>query len=128
MNNTLTGFVLAIVLVVAGPAVVSATDSKTAASLVVATTFKPAPPKKGMETIIVTVKDATGKPVKGAAVKIASNMPSMSMSGPTLTARETGNGTYKAKANLNFATMWTFDVNASANGKSGKARLSADVK
>jgi len=74
------------------------------------------------------VKDAAGKPVKGAVVKVASNMPSMSMSGPTLTARAAGNGTYVAKANLNFATAWTFDISASASGKTGKTQLSADVK
>lgn len=66
--------------------------------------------------------------MKRATVKIALNMPTMSMSGPTLTARETRSGTYSAKANLNFATTWTLDVTATADGKRGKTRLSADVK
>jgi hypothetical protein len=97
-------------------------------TLRVSATFNPAPPKKGSETITVTVKDANGKPVKGATVKIASSMPSMSMGGPSLTARETVPGTYSAKANLAFATTWVFDVSASAGGKSGHTHLSADVK
>jgi nitrogen fixation protein FixH len=97
-------------------------------ALKVAVTFNPAPPRKGSETITVMIKDAHGKPVKGATVKIASRMPSMSMGGPTLAARETTAGTYPAKANLTFATTWVFDVSASAGSKSGHARVSADVK
>jgi hypothetical protein len=38
--------------------------------LVVCAAFNPAPPKQGMETITITVKDAMGKPAKGAAVKV----------------------------------------------------------
>ncbi|MBC5810892.1 MAG: hypothetical protein GIW95_08600 [Candidatus Eremiobacteraeota bacterium] len=38
--------------------------------------------------MVVTVRDAAGKPVTGAKAKITSTMPSMSTSGPTLTARE----------------------------------------
>lgn len=131
MNNV-TQLTLGAALIAGLPLSASAADSMKSSSmpstLSVAATFDPAPPKKGMETITVVVKDPTGKPVKGATVRIASNMPSMSMSGPKYVAREASNGTYATKANLNFATMWTFDINASANGRSGKARLSADVK
>ncbi len=128
MENKLAGLVFAVVLVAATPAMGFAADSKPVASLLVTAAFNPAPPKQGMETITVIVKDATGTPVNGATVKIASNMPAMSMSGATLTARQTGSGTYSTKLNLNFATMWTFDVTATAGGKRGKTRLSADVK
>jgi len=78
--------------------------------------------------ITVWVKDHAGMPVKGAIVKIASTMPSMSMTGPTVVAHETAPGTYTAKEKLNFATMWMFDVTASSAGKSGKTKVSADVK
>ena len=78
--------------------------------------------------IVVTVKDAGGKPVKGATVKVGTNMPTMSMSGPTLAAHDNGDGTYSAKANLNFATKWTFDITATAGGRKGATHLTADVK
>jgi hypothetical protein len=96
--------------------------------LSMSTTFAPNPPHQGPETITVMVKDATGKPVKGAKVKIATNMPSMSMPGPTLTAQDNGDGTYSAQTNLNYSTMWTFTVTASAKGKSGGTKAQANVK
>jgi len=121
---------LSIALVAGWPAFASAEDSMKAmdGKLTVAAAFDPAPPKQGDETITVTVKDASGKPVKGAIVKVASNMPTMSMTGPTLTAQDSGNGTYVAKAKLNFATQWTFDVTATAGKQTGKTTLAADVK
>jgi hypothetical protein len=76
----------------------------------------------------VTVKDAAGKPVKGAVVTVGSNMPTMSMSGPTAKARDNGNGTYTAKTEVNFATKWTFDVEVAAKGRKARTQLSADVK
>jgi hypothetical protein len=101
---------------------------KTNAGLTVSTMFDPNPPHKGPETIVVTLKDATGKLVKGAKVKIATNMPTMSMAGPTLTAQDNGDGTYSAQTNLNYATLWTFAVVATANGKSGSAKAQASIK
>lgn len=94
----------------------------------VATQFAPDPPKQGPETITVTVKDASGNPVKGATVKISSTMPSMSMSGPNLTATDNGDGTYAAQTNLNYATQWVFNVAVSAGGKSGTVHVTEDVK
>lgn len=96
--------------------------------LTVSTMFDPNPPHKGPETIMITVKDAAGKPVKGAKVKIATNMPAMSMAGPTLTAQDNGDGTYAAQTNLNYSTMWTFTVSATAKGKSGSTKAQANIK
>jgi len=104
------------------------TKTQSAGGFSVATQFLPDPPKQGSETITITVKDAAGSAVKGATVKIASNMPAMSMSGPTLTASDNGDGTYSAQTNLNYATQWTFDIAISANGKRGTARVTQDVK
>jgi hypothetical protein len=134
MNRTLT-LALGALLAVA-PVAASAADSMKGMTmpmtmpqkLVVSAAFNPAPPKQGMESITITVKDAMGKPVKGAAVKVATNMPTMSMTGPTLSAHDAGNGTYVAKTNLNFATTWTFDVTASSGARKGTKHLSADVK
>jgi len=97
-------------------------------TLTVVAAFQPNPPKQGMETILVTIKNAAGKPVKGAVVTIGANMPTMSMSGPTAKARDNGNGTYTAKTKVNFATKWTFDVVAAAMGQTAHTQLSADVK
>jgi nitrogen fixation protein FixH len=112
----------------------AATDSMGMSSMAMGSALKvsasltPTPPKQGRAVITVSVKDHAGMPVKGATVKIASNMPSMSMTGPSVVAHETAPGTYIANENLNFATTWTFDVTASTPKQSGKSQLSADVK
>lgn len=102
--------------------------AQTAGDFSVATQFASDPPKQGPQTITVTVKDASGTPVKGATVKIGSKMPSMSMAGPSLVATDNGDGTYAAQTNLNYATQWVFDVSVSAGGKSGTAHVTQDVK
>ena len=103
-------------------------QAQTAGDFSVATQFSPDPPKQGPQTITVTVKDATGNPVKGATVKISSKMPSMSMTGPNLVATDNGDGTYATQTNLNYATRWVFDITVSAGGKNGKAHVTQDVK
>ncbi len=104
------------------------TQAQTAGAFSVATQFSTDPPKQGPQTITVTVKDASGNPVKGATVKIVTKMPTMSMTGPTLAATDNGDGTYAAQTNLNYATQWTFAVSVSAGGKSGVAHVTQDVK
>jgi nitrogen fixation protein FixH len=106
----------------------TATQAQTAGAFTVATQFAPDPPKKGPETITVTVKDASGNPVKGATVKIVTKMPTMSMDGPVLAATDNGDGTYAAQTNLNYATQWTFDIAVYADGKTGTAHVVQDVK
>lgn len=96
--------------------------------LSVSAAFNPNPPKQGAETIVVQVKDATGKPLKGAIVKVASDMPTMSMGGPTIVAHDNGDGSYAAKLNVNFATMWVFKVSAVAGKQKGSTQLKADIK
>jgi nitrogen fixation protein FixH len=96
--------------------------------IAIATAFTPDPPRKGSDTLTVTLKDGTGAPVKGATVKIDTTMPSMSMSGPSVTAKDNGNGTYTARLSLRYATSWQFAVSAKAAEKTGTARVTADVK
>jgi len=55
-------------------------------------------------------------------------MPAMSMSGPTLTFQDNGDGTYSAVTNMNYQTKWVLDVSATATGKSGAAEFAQDVK
>ncbi len=104
------------------------TSAQRAGDFTISTQFSPDPPKQGAETITIGLKDATGHPVKGATVTIASRMPSMSMSGPTLTAADNGDGTYSAQTNLNYATLWTFDVRAKAGAHRGHVSVKFDVK
>jgi len=90
--------------------------------------FEPAPPKLGSETLTLTVKDASGKPVTGATVTMGSKMPDMQMSGPSLHLQDNGDGTYSAVANLTYQTKWVFDARAAIQGKSGSAEFVEDLK
>jgi nitrogen fixation protein FixH len=103
-------------------------QAQTAGGFAVATQFSPDPPKQGPQTITVTVKDASGNPVKGASVTIGSKMPTMSMTGPNLNATDNGDGTYAAQTNLNYATQWVFEIAVSAAGKRGTVHVTQDVK
>lgn len=96
--------------------------------IAITTAFTPDPPQKGRETLRVTLKDGSGAPVKGATVKIDTTMPSMSMKGPSVAARDNGDGTYTAQLTLQYATDWQFAVSAKAAGKKGVAQVTADVK
>jgi len=123
--KTMLSFTLASLAVasIAVPTLAASTST-----LTVVAAFQPNPPKQGIETILVMVKDAAGKPVTGAVGTVGSNMPTMSMSGPTLKARDNGNGTYTAKTNVNFATRWTFNVVATSMAQRAHTQLTADVK
>jgi YtkA-like len=97
-------------------------------SLAISAAFNPDPPRQGSEAITVAVKDAAGAPVKGAVVKITTQMPSMSMSGPGATAADNGDGTYSASLSLQYATSWHFIIAASADGRTVRSEVVQDVK
>ena len=122
--------VLALVTIVllAGGCAGKTEKSQTNASLNVATTFAPDPPTQGPETITVTLTDASGAPVKGAAVRISSSMPAMSMTGPTVTGSDNGDGTYTAHMKLSYATSWKFAIAATVNGNKAASVVTKDVK
>jgi nitrogen fixation protein FixH len=123
--------ILAIVLSACSPKSDTAAStgvSQAAGDFNVTTRFLPDPPQKGSETITFTIKDASGNPVKGATVSVATNMPTMSMAGPKLSANDTGDGTYAVQTNLNYATQWTFDIKIAAAGKTGVAHMVVDVR
>lgn len=96
--------------------------------IAIATAFKPDPPQKGAEVLTATLKDRTGALVNGATVKVDTTMPSMSMSGPSVTAHDNGDGTYSARLGLQYATRWQFTISAKSSGKSGVAQVTADIK
>ncbi len=122
----------AIVLLVAGCGMGSkSTDGGADAAksgLSVTATFRPDPPTQGSQMLTIAVKDASGAPVRGALVKVTSAMPSMSMGGPNAVGTDSGDGTYTARLVLKFATTWTFDIIATAEGKTGRTVVSKDVK
>lgn len=115
------------ILLAIAPLTVNA-ESSNSGALHVSATFRPAPPRQGAETIVVSVKDAAGKPVKAAIVKVGSSMPAMSMAGPSISAHDNGDGTYAAKTTLNFATKWSFAISATHGAQHGATVLQADVK
>ena len=104
-----------------------ADKTQSGAPLSLSTAFSPDPPKQGPQTITVTLTDASGTPVKGADVKISTTMPAMSMTGPTVTGSDNGDGTYTAHMKLNYATNWNFAVSAAANGNRATSTVSRDV-
>jgi|GEM_PF-779586 len=91
-------------------------------------TFAPSPPKQGAETITIALHDGGGTPIKGATVTVVTHMPAMSMTGPSLTLQDNGDGTYAAVANLNYPTKWVFDADASSAAGSGRAEFAVDIR
>jgi nitrogen fixation protein FixH len=116
-------------LMVLSLAVLTACSGKTPQGpLSVALSFAPSPPVKGFDVVTVRVTDANGNSVTGARVRIKTTMPMMSMSGPTFTPTDKGAGSYAVRGNLQYATTWVFNVTATANGATGMARVTQDVK
>ena len=111
-----TGFVIAPILTFA------------AQPLNLAVSFSPNPPRQGMEIVTVLVTDGTHKPVNGAHVSVASRMPTMSMTGPTVAASPKGNGRYVATLKIAFATRWAFTATAKSNGKTVSRTITQEVK
>lgn len=105
----------------------NASTSSDPGTLAVSAAFTPDPPAKGTDTITVTVKDASGNPVHGAQVKIATNMPTMSMKGPDLAPNDNGDGTYTVSAKLDYDTKWSFAITADANGQHATTTVEKDV-
>lgn len=104
------------------------TESFAAKPLNMAVSFSPNPARQGAETITVALTDATHKPVNGAHVSVATNMPTMSMSGPTVVASPKGNGRYAASLKIAFATRWAFTIVAKSGGKTVSRAITADIK
>ena len=97
-------------------------------NLTISTPFNPDPLRQGAEALTITVKNADGTPAKGVVVKVTTQMPNMSMSGPTATAADNGDGTYSANLSLQYATSWHFIITASSNRRMARSELVEDVK
>lgn len=93
-----------------------------------AVSFSPNPPRQGTETVTVRLTDGAHKPVNAAHVSVATSMPTMSMTGPTVLAASKGNGRYVAAIKIGFATRWAFTVTAKSKGKTATHTITQDVK
>ncbi len=83
---------------------------------------QPSPPKTGSDRVNVTIRDAAGKPVDNAQVKVAFLMPAMpSMNMPAMRSEAAlkflGSGTYGGEINVQSAGTWQVSVEVEREGK-----------
>jgi multidrug efflux pump subunit AcrA (membrane-fusion protein) len=83
----------------------------------------PNPAARGKNKLIVTLKDATGKPLAGAQVSVTyymAAMPSMAMAAIKAQSSPTdqGNGTYSGTIDLQSGGTWLVTISATKNGQS----------
>lgn len=101
------------------------TDSKTSSGLTI-TLATPCPIRGGESaTAHITVKDASGAAVKGATVKLTTDMPAMNMHGGDQAATASGDG-YDSKIVLGMGGDWNVTVQVSgASSASAQFTLAA---
>ncbi len=87
----------------------------------------PVPLKANANKLLLELQNAKGSPVSGAKITAKTDMPTMSMAGPDLEARETGAGSYQIDANF-MSTLWAVDLNiAAANTKTLHLKFDVEV-
>jgi nitrogen fixation protein FixH len=79
------------------------------------------------QPVVVTLTDAGGKPVDGAAVWLALIMPTMQMSPNEPDAVPSGNGRYQAKAIFTMSGTWSLEVHATVRGQEHVATFHAQT-
>ena len=90
-------------------------------------TTNPSPPQKGSNEVLVTVRDAAGRPVTDAQISVVFFMPAMPAMGmsamrveASATPRE--NGVYAATVNLESGGTWNVTITANKNGRQMASR------
>ncbi len=78
--------------------------------LTVTFSLQPEPPRVGENTLQVGVRDAKGQGVTDAQVQVLLSMPTMQMTGPTVTARHTKDGVYIATVPLSMEGAWRAEL------------------
>jgi RND family efflux transporter MFP subunit len=108
---------------IGGPAAPSAAGATPSASqLQITFHTQSEPPKSGKNHVTVTVRDAAGRPVDNAEVKIVFYMPAMpSMSMPAMRAEAplgfSGSGTYAGEIQVHSPGQWQVSVEVRKQGK-----------
>jgi hypothetical protein len=88
------------------------------------------PPVAGDNTVSITVKDATGKPVKDAQVKVEYSMPAM-MGMPAMNYKTDAvleGAEYKAVMGLSMSGSWNIAVKIAKAGKTSILKFTVDAK
>jgi RND family efflux transporter MFP subunit len=85
-------------------------------------TTEPAPPRKGTNTIRVTLTEASGTAISGAEVSVTFFMPAMAEMGMAamrvpVSLMDKRNGTYEGSAQLDSGGTWQVTVVAKKNGQ-----------
>ena len=100
----------------------------------VAVRNEPTPPRTGENTLVVTVEDEKGAPVRGARIETVVSMPAMGAM-PYMESRgrvsETAPGTYRVAYGLSMAGEWDVVLRIAARGTQpaeGRWRLSTRLK
>ncbi len=93
-----------------------------AAQLQITFHTEPEPPHPGKTRVSVTVRDARGKPVEGAQVKVTFSMPAMpSMNMPAMHSEATlssaGSGQYSGEIQIQTPGTWQVTVEVEQGGK-----------
>jgi len=89
----------------------------------------PASPNfNGPITLKVHVIDATGQPADGVTVEADVSMSGMDQGAQHVTLDGKGGGDYEGDVKLEMAGSWDVDLTAARDGKSGKQRLSIEVR
>lgn len=109
----------------ASPAASTAPASVSAASsaIEITTSFEPAGPHPGKNLLTVTVKDASGTPVTGAAVKSTVAMTSMDMGTDHPVFRDAGEGRYVGTVNFAMAGPWRITLDIVPPGGAHAAKI-----
>ncbi len=97
--------------------------------LTITMTVEPSPPMIGDGTVVLTVKDAAGRPVDGATVEIEGNMSHAGMK-PSFGKVEDGQGgVYRVPLQWTMGGDWYVDVKLTlADGKTATRRFPVTVK
>ncbi|HEY0988297.1 MAG TPA: efflux RND transporter periplasmic adaptor subunit [Kofleriaceae bacterium] len=101
-----------------------------AAGLSIDTSVQPDPPRENGNQAHVVVRDAAGRPVTGARVRLEYDMPAMgamqAMHGGTA-ASEDGDGRYTIRFDLGMGGSWTISVHVEAASATAIARYTLRV-
>jgi len=99
------------------------------ANIAILARMEPLPLKPNANKLVLQMQRSDGSPITGAAVTAKTDMPTMSMPGPQMQARETAAGSYEFDANF-MTTLWAVDVAIQESGAAGAkvSHLKIDVE